>query len=270
MLLEKRLVLEAEPHGKRHYKQLLALAVVLGDRPASVTGYKLAQSINAALTPYLVASVISFTVAAAGMSLEAFARTSGANISVVDFPHIWLASGGLGTVLLAYVAAAIGTPFAEIYRLSQLSSADIEEAVALKDPLSSLGTKPVLLSGEDALLKWPGAMSPILHERDEYMTKVLLGLVGGRSESGTPTYVRRCQDADGSSIFRYAMPNGGPPEACPQGQGEGTFESWPAKRVVAIVGTAHVKGMLKAFEALGGPEEADISLVNLCRLSRPL
>ena len=128
----------------------------------------------------------------------------------------------------------------------------------------------MLLSGEDALLKWPGAMSPILHERDEYMAKVLLGLVGGRPESGAPTYVRRCQDADGSSIFRYAMPNGGRPEACPQGEGEGTFENWPAKRVVAVVGTAHVKGMLKAFEALGGPQEADISLVHLCRLSRPL
>lgn len=240
--------------------------IVLGDRPASITGYNLAKSINAALIPYLAASIISFSVSAAGLSFGASTTTT--DFSLLGFPTFVLASGCLGFAFLTYVSAAIGLPFLEIYRLSQLSSTDIEKAVALKAPLqqpTSGDAKPVLLSGEDALLKWPGAMNPILHERDEYMTKVLLGLVGGRSESGVPTYVRRHREGEGSCVLRYAMPDGGPPEACPQGQGDGKFKTWPAKKVVAIVGTAHVRGILRAFEDLGCPERADVSLAHLCR-----
>ena len=62
------------------------------------------------------------------------------------------------------------------------------------------------------------------------------------------------------------MPKGGDPGVCPVGGGDGQFEmavpgsSTNAKRkIVAVVGTAHVRGMLKVWPDVSR-NNADISL----------
>ena len=49
----------------------------------------------------------------------------------------------------------------------------IEEAVRVKVPIQSDIDSTLKLFGEDALLDWPGAMDPVIHQRDKYMARNL-------------------------------------------------------------------------------------------------
>jgi pheromone shutdown protein TraB len=42
--------------------------------------------------------------------------------------------------------------------------------------------------GEDALLKWPGAVTPLIEERDAYMARVMAAAAQG-SNPNVPAYV---------------------------------------------------------------------------------
>lgn len=57
------------------------------------------------------------------------------------------------------------------------------------------------------------------------------------------------QDAEGQLIWRYVMPEGPTANSAPQGAGDGAFTplQGPAA-VVAVVGSAHVRGMCKAWQ----------------------
>lgn len=62
-------------------------------------------------------------------------------------------------------------PYVEIYRLSAMSKDGIEDAVKVKVPVSENLDQILKLFGEDALLDWPGAIKPIIDERDKYMAR---------------------------------------------------------------------------------------------------
>jgi hypothetical protein len=68
---------------------------------------------------------------------------------------------------------------------------------------------------------------------------------------------------DGSALWRYAVPADGHPRAAPPGTGDGALQAaagGPA-RVVAVVGSAHVRGMVRrwpeALAAAGAGREAE-------------
>ena len=50
------------------------------------------------------------------------------------------------------------------------------------------GNDLVKLWGEDALLDWPGALTPVIHERDAYMAKTILAAVQGTALLSCPPY----------------------------------------------------------------------------------
>ena len=57
------------------------------------------------------------------------------------------------------------------------------------------------------------------------------------------------QDDQGRHRWRYLMPENSPPGASWLGSGEGVYQPLPApQRIVAIVGSAHVRGMLHEWE----------------------
>ncbi len=65
----------------------------------------------------------------------------------------------------------------------------------------------------------------------------------------SPAYIK---DFDlGRTVWRYAMPEASLEEATPSGNGEGQYKPVQAPRtVVAVVGSAHVRGILKEWEAV--------------------
>ena len=78
---------------------------------------------------------------------------------------------------------------------------------------------------------------------------------GGPAAGLVPAYVLTAA-ADGAPVLHYAQPEGGRPGACPPGTGAGTYAPLEAPRaIVALVGTAHVRGMVAAWpEACESPD----------------
>lgn len=57
------------------------------------------------------------------------------------------------------------------------------------------------------------------------------------------------QESDGQLIWRYVMPEGKTASSAPQGGGDGAYAPLPGPSdVVAVVGSAHVRGMCKAWQ----------------------
>lgn len=54
-------------------------------------------------------------------------------------------------------------------------------------------------------------------------------------------------------VWRYVIPEGGPAAAAPPGYGDGEYQpAGSVSSVVAIVGTAHVRGIVREWERIGG------------------
>lgn len=125
-------------------------------------------------------------------------------------------------------------------------------------------------------------MDPVIHERDAYMAKTLAAAAnGGPVAALTPAFVLSAAAApaaaaaaadgeggndssaaageeDGRRVFRYVMAQGANPVVCPPGMGDGAYEALPAGRtVVGVVGTAHVRGICREWEA--AQRDADLS-----------
>jgi hypothetical protein len=88
------------------------------------------------------------------------------------------------------------------------------------------------------------------------MARALAAAAAGRPEGLTPAFVR-CS----GGVFRYAMPRGGDPGVCPPGRGDGEYAlaAGEARSVVAVVGTAHVRGIEAALRRAAAPG-GDVSL----------
>jgi hypothetical protein len=57
------------------------------------------------------------------------------------------------------------------------------------------------------------------------------------------------QDTDGQLIWRYVMPQGETASSAPQGGGDGAYAPLQGpSAVVAVVGSAHVRGMCNAWK----------------------
>ncbi|KAL4533120.1 hypothetical protein Ndes2526A_g08570 [Nannochloris sp. 'desiccata'] len=245
--------------------------VYLADRPASVTGRRLAQGIWKSYSPFLLGAV---PAAITGAIITSSVADSTPLTSLATFAPSTFAV----VVPLAAALWPILAPLLEIRKFSKMSAAEIEDIVKIKEPLQSNKSDIVALYGEDALLKWPGAMDSVIRERDEYMAKALVavamsstaGTAATASKGLTPAYVRRTENNSGSVHYRYAMPKGDTdPRICPMGDGEGRFvlpssssSSSLPRKMVAVVGTAHVRGMLKIWPRISQPG-VDLSLSEL-------
>ncbi len=81
---------------------------------------------------------------------------------------------------------------AQSHSSSAVQSVDqIEEAVRVKVPIQSDIDSTLKLFGEDALLGWPGAMDPVINQRDQYMARNLF-MTATRKHHSLSTHRRCC------------------------------------------------------------------------------
>lgn len=130
---------------------------------------------------------------------------------------------------------------------AEMTAEQIEDLVAVKQPIASGDLcQPFKVYGEDALLDWPGAMEPIIRDRDTFMAAALASAAQG-GKATTPLYMR--DQVDGQDVWRYMMPEGGNQVVAPQGAGDGAAKPLSGVRtVVGVVGTAHVPGMVREWK----------------------
>ncbi|GMH40648.1 hypothetical protein BSKO_08552 [Bryopsis sp. KO-2023] len=222
-----------ETSVKKGVRQLL-----LFDMPTSESAKHLAQSIFVGMgTRFALAFAFSLSVAAALSAgvlpeMDNLGRNATIATALVDAAILW----------------PIFVPYLEIYRLSTMSKEEIEDAVKVKVPIQEDLDNVLKLFGEDALLDWPGAMVPIIDERDKYMARNLHAAAKG-AWGASPAFI---QDViEDKVVLRYMMPGNGPRKAAPMGKGDGEYVPLQGpKSAVAIVGSAHVRGMVKEWERL--------------------
>lgn len=207
--------------------------VFLGDRLSSVTSQRLLQGMVISSLPYVATS--------AAVSLASW----------VAPPVLLHATPSLPASLVITAASFLAafwplySPIQEIKKFSEMSASEIEDAVRVTEPLQSASNGPFYLWGEDALIRWPGAETPVIHERDRYMAFAIYSILRNIPSGLTPTYAATSREHYGT-VYSYAMPKGSSPTVCPPGKGQGQYSidsSSPPRKVVAIVGTAHVRGM---------------------------
>lgn len=57
-------------------------------------------------------------------------------------------------------------------------------------------------------------------------------------------------EADGFTVMRYMMADGAPNKAAPTGKGDGAYQPLEdGQAIVAVVGSAHARGMCKVWES---------------------
>ncbi|DBA78522.1 TPA: hypothetical protein ACH3X2_007842 [Trebouxia sp. C0005] len=148
-----------------------ASQVHLGDKPAIAMSQQMSQGIWNGTAPYLGAALF---LALATLASSATHVLPSALLPVATAVSLGVLSKGLYSVL---------SPLVEIRQLSRLSPQQIEEAVDLKEPLQNGSKQLVRLWGEDALLSWPGALEPVIHERDVHMAKTIWAAATGRCKT---------------------------------------------------------------------------------------
>ncbi len=72
--------------------------------------------------------------------------------------------------------------------------------------------------------------------------------------AGAPAAPAYIADNDaGMRVWRYVIPEGGPAAAAAPGYGDGEYKpAGPVTAVVAVVGSAHVRGIAREWERIGG------------------
>jgi len=235
--------------------------IFLGDRLASVTASKLVGNMIASSLPSFATAAVAFLASWFAPSL-AFKLTPSLPATLI-----------VGAAALAAAAWPIYGPIQEMKEFSELSAKGIENAVRIDEPLQVDGEKkqqPYYVWGEDALIRWPGAETPVIKERDEYMAFAIYAFLKDIAAGLTPSFVATSRESSyGATLYSYAMPKGSPASVSPPGKGQGQFElqGKTPKRVVAVVGLAHVRGMIRSFETFDGkaPESFRDILDAKCR-----
>ncbi|KAL6767778.1 hypothetical protein ACKKBF_B36595 [Auxenochlorella protothecoides x Auxenochlorella symbiontica] len=200
--------------------------VVLGDSRSRRTLVGLAAGLERAWGPVLGGAAAA--AAAGGVVASAAAPEGGAGVAAVLLAV---------TVPLAVAAWPLVGPLAEITLLGNRSAEGIEEAVRLHTSIQDQGPG-FKLWGEDALLDWPGARGPLIEERDARMAALILAALRGEGLDA-PGYTRE----RGAEGVRWSYRDG---------VQSGTAHEQGGNNVVAIVGSAHVPGiMARLEEALG-------------------
>ncbi|KAK9837254.1 hypothetical protein WJX81_002082 [Elliptochloris bilobata] len=210
-----------------------AAQVHLGDMPASRSARRLANGVWRATLPRLAAFGAFAAAAVAASVLHALPEGVGPAV------------GGAVTAAAAAAVWPIAWPLAEVSLLAAKSGEQIEADVQLKEPIQG-GEGLLRIWGEDAIIGFPGAQASIIDERDAYMARTIRAAAQGAAAA--PAFV--ADSAAGRRVWRLLMPEGGSAAACPPGTGEGEFEPLGKPcTVVAVVGTAHVRGIIREWEA---------------------
>ena len=144
-----------------------AAQVLLTDRPAFITQRRLAQGVWAALAPRFFAGLGIFNAAVVSGSFGVVDSQLAFDTALVT----------LAATLLAFLP--VGLPFFEVWRFSRMAPSEIEDAVAVPEPIQENLGERMKLFGEDALLDWPGASQSIIEERDGYMARALAAAAQG-------------------------------------------------------------------------------------------
>ncbi|KAF6254495.1 hypothetical protein COO60DRAFT_1703286 [Scenedesmus sp. NREL 46B-D3] len=221
--------------------------VLLGDRPSDVTQRRLAVGISAASGGRLAASLGLLLAGVVSAATHALPDVEAAAAALTG-----AAAAGDAGIVLGSAAAALAlawpvlAPFAEVWQFSRLSGEEVEAAVAIKEPLQERLDQRFFVWGEDALLKWPGAVTPLIEERDAFMARVVAAAAQG-SNPNVPAYV--ADQDNGQLIWRYMVPEGATASSAPSGAGDGPYVplAGPAA-VVSVVGSAHVRGMVQMWQ----------------------
>ncbi|KAG2427850.1 hypothetical protein HXX76_012171 [Chlamydomonas incerta] len=219
--------------------QVGSSAVLLADRPADVTEHRMGAGLAKDSGVRMAASLTLLIGALV-------AELGGALASLPDQAEAGAVAAAVAAAVA--VAAPVVGPFLEVSRFADMSAEQIEDAVAVKEPISGGDlSKPLKLYGEDALLDWPGAFPALISERDSFMAKALAAVATGKAPV-VPMYV--LDEVDGAAVWRYAMPEAGPARAAPPGFGDGGVAALPGVRsVVGVIGSAHVRGMVRDWQA---------------------
>jgi len=208
---------------------------LLGDRPTDVTRRRLAAG--------MFDGMAAKSALGAGLLVgAAVAASSGALPSGTEAGAVLAAATVSGVALWPLLG-----PLVEIAQFSKLSASEIEDKVRVKKPIQE--EKAMLkLWGEDAIIDFPGAKLSIIEERDVFMARAIHAAAS--SQDGVcPAYVLTDASDGGSGIYRYMMPKGGLPLACPEGAGDGLYQPLnPVQAVVAVVGTAHMHGIVTSWD----------------------
>jgi pheromone shutdown protein TraB len=181
-----------------------ARAVVLADRPQSATQRRVAETVAAgegigavgrlALAgASLVGGLVAAATHSAGSALLAAGLVDG--VTAATAPAADAAAVAAGAALAAAALLPLALPLAEGWRFSRLATPDeIEREVSLdnaagnpKSITSSL-TDRLMLGGEDALLRWPGAWRSMVDERDAFLAAVTAATAAG-VDCGAPAFV---------------------------------------------------------------------------------
>jgi hypothetical protein len=229
--------------------------IFLGDRLASVTAKKLVRGMIQSSIPYIALG--------AAMSLSSWLAPSLLFKVTPSVPTSFIVT--LGSVIAA--SWPLLSPIQEIKAFSEMTPTDIEKAVRVNQPLQQQvpDGRPFYLWGEDALIRWPGAETPVINERDKYMTYAIYAFLKNIPAGLTPSFVATGESM-GATVYSYAMPTGSSTIVSPTGKGQGKFtlKNNPApKQIVAIVGTAHVRGMIETWNMIHDTQSnqhPDISL----------
>lgn len=79
--------------------------------------------------------------------------------------------------------------------------------MAIAEPIQDNLGSPLVLWGEDALLKWPNAMQRLIDERDAYMARSVAAAAVGKP-CAAPAFVSTV--VEGRMLLRYHVPQSGP------------------------------------------------------------
>lgn len=71
-------------------------------------------------------------------------------------------------------------------------------------------------------------------------------------------------EVDGHTVLRYMMADGAPNKAAPTGKGDGAYQPLgTARSVVAVLGSAHVRGMCRRWDGTLSAKSWDVQ--DLCK-----
>lgn len=97
---------------------------------------------------------------------------------------------------------------------------------------------------------------------DPHCLQALTWGAGAGRDGQVPAFV--VDEVDGYTVLRCMMAAGAPNKSAPTGMGDGAYEPFiGAEAVVAVVGSAHVRGMCRRWDATVA--RSSLSVQDLCK-----
>mmetsp|Transcript_16708 Transcript_16708/g.23318 ORF Transcript_16708/g.23318 Transcript_16708/m.23318 type:complete len:780 (+) Transcript_16708:69-2408(+) len=225
-----------------------AKMVVLGDELALKTQAEITKKLFERLATWWAVGALT---AAAGVMLqfgpEHFTSLASA-VERVPMENLHLYVYALAAAQVAGVAVNLYSPIRKMQTFARQRGSTIEDKLQIRTPLE-LATEETLLEGEDAILEWPMAKEIVLDTRNRFMADTLFRMVRNKP-ARCPAYVTFENTETKDVLQRFLMGPGETEDTNPRGVGLGTYETPEVRKVVAVVGTAHIHGIREEFERL--------------------